>query len=170
MAKDFKTMDQTNAISLIQNAITNEQPQRWADLGCGSGTFTLALNSILSAGSHLIAVDKQSQRLPVEFLKANFEKDDLPLTGLDGILMANSFHYIRDKQKLIKKLEGYFSVTPVFLIVEYDTTRSNPWIPFPLNYQNLQVLFTGLGYSSIVKLAEAASRFGGRMYSSLIRL
>ena len=111
-------MDQTKAISLIQKAITGDQPQRWVDLGSGSGTFTLALQSLLPIGSHLTAVDKQSQKLSVDFLKANFEKDDLPLFDLDGILMANSLHYVRDKTKLIKKLEAYFSGTPTFLIVE----------------------------------------------------
>jgi len=163
-------MDQTKAISLIQKAITGDQPQRWVDLGSGSGTFTLALQSLLPIGSHLTAVDKQSQKLSVDFLKANFEKDDLPLFDLDGILMANSLHYVRDKTKLIKKLEAYFSGTPTFLIVEYDTMRFNPWVPFPINYINLQSLFTTLGYTSITKLTEAPSQFGGQLYSALIRL
>jgi len=163
-------MQQSEAIHLIQNAITGQQPQRWADLGSGSGTFTLALQSLLSPGSQLTAVDKQSQKLPLTFIKADYEKDDLLLSDLDGILMANSLHYIRDKTKLIKKLEAYFLASPTFLIVEYDTTRYNPWVPYPLNYANLHQLFTTLGYTSITKLAEVPSRFGGRMYSALIRL
>jgi hypothetical protein len=163
-------MQQSDAITLIQKAITSDQPQRWADLGCGNGTFTMTLKSILPTGSHITAVDKQTQNLPVEFLKTNFEKDELPLSNLDGILMANSFHYIRDKQNLIKKFEPHFVATPTFLIVEYDTTRFNPWVPYPINYQNLQKLFTTLGYTTITKIAEAPSRFGGRLYSALIRL
>lgn len=161
-------MEPSKAISLIQNAIPTDQPQNWADLGCGAGTFTLALDSILPAGSQLTPIDKQIQNLP-NFIKANFEKDDLPLSGLDGILMANSLHYIRDKQKLVKKLESYFSANPTFLIVEYDTTRFSPWVPYPISYQKLETLFAEMGYSSITKLAELPSRFGGRMYSALIR-
>jgi ubiquinone/menaquinone biosynthesis C-methylase UbiE len=163
-------MQQAEAISLIQKAITSDQPQNWADLGCGSGTFTLALQSLLPIGSQLTAVDKQHQKLPVKFIKADFEKDNLDLANLDGILMANSLHYIRDKTKLIKKLETYFATNPAFLIVEYDTTRFSPWVPYPINYQKLQELFTSLGYGSIAELASVPSRFGGRMYSSLIRL
>lgn len=163
-------MQKSDAISLIQNGITSNQPQRWADLGCGAGTFTLALDSILPTGSHVTAVDKQPQNLPVDFIKANFEKDDLPLSNFEGILMANSFHYIRDKQNLIKRLETYFSANPTLLIVEYDTTRFSPWVPYPINYQKLVTLFTSLSYTSITKIAEAPSRFGGRMYSALIRL
>nr|WP_067057269.1 class I SAM-dependent methyltransferase [Mucilaginibacter sp. L294] len=163
-------MQQTDAIHLIQKAITGNRPQKWADLGSGSGTFTLALKSILPEGSQLTAVDKQDQNLPVPFVKADFEKDDLPLSGLDGILIANAIHYISDKTKLIKKLETYFAGRPMFLIVEYDTTTSNPWVPYPVDYQNLHQLFTNLGYLSITKLAEISSRFGGRMYAALIRL
>lgn len=159
----------SEAISLIQNAITGNQPQYWADLGSGSGTFTTALQKQLPAGSQLIPVDRERQNL-LNFVKADFEKDDLPLSGLDGILMANSFHYISDKIKLIKKLETYFATDPTFLIIEYDTTRSNPWVPYPINYQNLQKLFGGLGYTQIKKLAETPSRYGGSMYSALIRL
>jgi len=129
-----------------------------------------ALNSILPAGSYITTVDKQTQQLSVEFIKANFEKDELPLTSLDGILMANSFHYIRDKQKLIKKLETYFSASPTFLIVEYDTTRLSLWVSYPINFQNLHQLFSTLRYGDINKLSEMPSCFGGRLYSALIRL
>lgn len=163
-------MEHADAIYLIQKAITGTSPQQWADLGSGSGTFTLALKSILPKGSQLTAVDKKNQNLPVPFIKADFEKDELPIKELDGILMANAFHYISDKTKLIRKLETYFAGPPMFLIVEYDTTTSNPWVPYPVNYQNLHQLFTNLGYSSITKLAEIPSRFGGRMYAALIRL
>lgn len=163
-------MQQSDAINLIQKAITSNQPQRWADLGSGTGTFTTALNNILPSGSHITAIDKQSQQLPVDFIKANFANDDLPLINLDGILMANSIHYIRDKQRLIKKLETYFSSSPTFLIVEYDTTRFNPWVPYPISFQNIHQLFQTLGYKNINKLAEMPSRFGGRLYAALIRL
>ena len=161
-------MQQTEASNLIKGAITNHQPQNWADLGCGNGTFTMALQSLLPAGSHITAVDKQYQNLPFNFIKADFKNDKLNLSGLDGILMANSFHYIRDKQKLIKKLETYFANQPYFLIVEYDTTRSSPWVPYPINYQKLEQLFVGFGYSAITKIGEMPSRFGGRMYSAIV--
>ena len=163
-------MQQTEATNLIKGAITTQQPQKWADLGCGSGTFTIALQSLLPTGSQVTAVDKQRQNLPVNFIKADFEKDELNLSGLDGILMANSLHYIRDKQKLVKKLEAYFASRPTFLIVEYDTTRFSPWVPYPINYQKLEQFFVTVGYTAITKLDEMPSRFGGRMYSAVVGL
>jgi len=163
-------MQQSEAIYLIQKTITGDQPQHWAELGSGSGTFTLALQKLLPTGSHLTAVDKQAQKLPVSFIKADFEKDDLDLDDFDGILMANSLHYVRDQAKLIKKLEACFSTMPTFLIVEYNTERASPWVPYPINCQNLLKLFTTLNYTSITQLANLPSRFGGQIYSALIRL
>jgi ubiquinone/menaquinone biosynthesis C-methylase UbiE len=163
-------MKQADAIALLQGAIISDQPQRWADLGCGSGMFTFALQSLLSPGSRITAIDKQTQKLPVDFIKADFENDDLPLFGLNGVLMANSIHYVSDKTRLIKKLENYFKAEPTFLIVEYDTTHSGPWVPFPISYQSLEHLFTNLRYTSIIKLNETRSRFGGHLYSALIHL
>lgn len=42
-------MQHSEAVYLIQKAITSDQPENWADLGCGAGTFTPAVSSILPA-------------------------------------------------------------------------------------------------------------------------
>jgi len=154
-------MKAADAIKLIENGIFEKEPQRWADLGCGTGTFTLALKSLLPADSKVIAVDKERQNLP-DFIQADFINDELVLGPVYGILMANSLHYVKDKPKLIKKLDS-----PKILIVEYDTTRANSWVPYPINFKNLEQLSANLGYQ-ITKLAEHPSRFGGTLYSALV--
>ena len=90
-------MNASDATKLIEKGVTAMQAQRWADLDCGSGTFTRALASLLPAGSKVIAVDKVFQNLP-DFINANFTTDDLQLGHLDGILMANSLHGVKDKR------------------------------------------------------------------------
>jgi trans-aconitate methyltransferase len=165
-------MKKADAVALIHHGIDAREPQHWADLGCGSGTFTDALTELLHAGSLIDAVDRKDQLIlpPVNFIKANFETQVLPLHNLDGILMANSLHFVKDKQALIHKLETYFSASPAFLIVEYDTERTNPWVPYPISFQKLTTLFTGLGYTSILKLAERPSVYNSAgMYSALIK-
>jgi trans-aconitate methyltransferase len=165
-------MKQTDAIALISKGVEIGVPQRWADLGCGSGTFTAALLHLLPAGSQIEAIDRQRQQLniPVGFTMANFETDDLKLTALDGILMANSLHYVRDKKKLIGKLEAYFSGSRNFLIVEYDTDSANPWVPYPLSFSSLTTLFNELDYQQITKLTERPSAYNrAKIYAALIQ-
>ncbi|WP_221269422.1 class I SAM-dependent methyltransferase [Mucilaginibacter sp. X5P1] len=165
-------MRDEDAISLIEKAISGHELQVWADLGCGSGTFTKALNSLLPTGSHIIAVDREKQQLDlpnVDFMRANFEWDDLKLSGLNGILMANAIHYVAEKAALIRKLEPMFTGSPRFIMIEYDIDRANPWVPFPITFKQLQTLFGTLGYHKIVKVSERPSAYrSGNMYCALI--
>ncbi|UOE46301.1 class I SAM-dependent methyltransferase [Mucilaginibacter sp. SMC90] len=166
-------MQQSEATILIQKGITNEFPQNWIDLGCGNGTFTLSLANLLPLESHITAFDKTSQQLPysingikIDFRKADFIDEQIAVSPLDGILMANSLHFVADKTKLIKQLENIFKGNPKFLIVEYDTTTASPWVPYPISYQKLNQEFNQLGYRTD-KLAEMPSKFGGIIYSAL---
>jgi len=166
-------MQQSEAIALIKKGITGEYPQHWADLGCGTGTFTLALASLLPPESYITAIDKSHQHFPdfsngikIGFRKADFVNEPITVSPLDGILMANSLHFVANKPKLIRQLENTFRNSPQFLIVEYDTIRSNPWVPYPISFHGLDSEVTGLGYQTL-KLAESPSRFGGIIYSAL---
>ncbi|MFZ0455326.1 MAG: class I SAM-dependent methyltransferase [Ignavibacteriaceae bacterium] len=167
-----------DAIDLIRNdALSKTCAQTWADLGCGSGTFTKALANLLPDNSIIYAVDKnrsdlinvgRNEKIKVEKIDADFINDDLPL-NLDGILMANSLHYVEEKSPFIKKIEKNFKSDSLFLIVEYDMDISNHWVPFPLSYNSLKLLFENEGYNSIKKLKERASLYRRtNIYSALI--
>ena len=150
-------MDLKTAISLIRSPhIKSNAATNWADLGCGSGLFTKALSTLLQTGSKVAAVDKDTSALKkvgvvngisLERLHADFISDDLPLQNLDGILMANALHFVKDKSAFIQRLRSYVNKTASFLIVEYDTARSNPWVPYPLRVEGWQKLFGETGYS-----------------------
>lgn len=166
-------MTHEEAVSFIKNAVKGDQLQYWADLGCGSGTFTRALAALLPEGSPITAVDRQKQRLDidgVDFVCADFVKDELQLEELDGILIANALHYVADKAGLITRLEPLFSGAPCFIIIEYDTDRRSPWVPYPLPFEKLKLLFSLLGYRSVVKTSERRSAYGsGNMYCARIQ-
>lgn len=160
----------------VKDKLAHTKFQRWADLGCGDGVFTELLAVILPFQSEIFAVDNKFQKLnsamgnevAVNFQKADFEKDELNLHNLNGIMMANSFHYIRDKEKLIEKLEAYFVEKKQFLIVEYDTDSANQWVPFPINFEKLKELFYKFGYQSVEKLNVRKSNYGGEMYIAFV--
>lgn len=170
-------MTNQEAIELIGGGANGEHAQYWVDLGCGAGTFTKALATMLPAHSKITGVDKNSQQLPpqmgnqvsIKFIEADFETEALEVAGLDGILMANSLHFIRDKESLIRRLENHFSTGRRFLIVEYDTTASNRWVPYPIDFHGLKSLFDRVGTYSISKLGERKSFYGPAMlYGALV--
>jgi SAM-dependent methyltransferase len=127
-------MKNSEATALIRTPIIGRaQPQSWCDLGCGSGTFTTALAQLLASGStiHSVDLDKGAlERIPDQYHGVTIRKvlgdlrsSSLRLPSADGILMANSLHFIEDQHLLLKKL---LSVTGRFLIVEYERSRPTP--------------------------------------------
>jgi len=159
-------MKHADAVTLIRKGISTNDVQRWAELGCGNGVFTLALASLLPPGSEIFGYDLRRQSLPasqngvdIHFDQLDFDKEDLPVSKLNGVLMANSLHYVKDKANLITRL-----AVPKFLIVEYESRSANPWVPYPIMSEQLISLYNDLGYRAD-KLSSMPSRFGGRIYS-----
>jgi SAM-dependent methyltransferase len=137
------------------------------------------LARMLAPGSTLYAIDKEAGMAAgltgngVHILpkKLNFIDDDLGLSALDGILMANAMHYVADKNKFIRSMDRYLKPDCKWLIVEYDTDIPIPrWVPFPLSFNALKLLFNKAGYGFIQKLNERASVYGrSNMYAALVQ-
>ncbi|WP_420147709.1 class I SAM-dependent methyltransferase [Spirosoma sp.] len=172
-------MQLADALELIDNQrIGTNGIQHWADLGCGTGLFTQALASLLPNESVIYAIDRQAQprntspdghSVRIDFIRADFEVELPTLPKLDGLLMANALHYVADKKRFLERIVPRLSDRALVLIVEYETTRSNPWVPFPITYRQLGDLFSGIGFSTIQKLGERPSAYGqGNMYAALL--
>ena len=168
-------MELLKAIKLIQHNAHKEKSV-WADLGCGDGLFTNALSHLLIEGSLIYAVDKNKNALKkvetkneiaVDKFAFDFVNDDLPFTNLSGILMANSFHFIKDKNAFIKKAFQCLHKDGYLLMVEYDTNVSNFWVPYPISFTSLKEFFKHHNCLT-EKLNEMPSRFNGVIYSAII--
>ena len=172
-------MNREDATEFILFENKNPLPQLWLDLGCGTGLFTLALAGNLPAASKIIAIDKDGKALrkipatvnnvTIQTLAADFVYDALDVKEVDGILIANSLHYVKDKETLLKKLISSVKTNGVFLIVEYDRQAGNQWVPYPLTIDAAKALFRNLGYPGFHVLNKRPSVFGGYyMYAAII--
>ncbi len=170
-------MDINDAVKLLEPGVSNKIVGKWADLGAGEGFFTNALANLIAAGSIIYAVDSNSKALnkiqidsTIELITivANIEKDELPLHDLDGILMANALHFVRNKSAFIKKAQLYLKSEGKFVIVEYDTNTANRWVPYPISFTACHDFFSALGYT-ITKIGEQPSIYNNAgMYCALI--
>jgi SAM-dependent methyltransferase len=163
------------ATELIRmDKIAGARAQTWCDLGCGTGTFTLALATLLPPGSVIHAIDKDAgslSRIPDRYRKVTIRKQvvdlrerDLSLPALDGVLMANLLHFIKRQRSFVAWLR---TLSERLLVVEYDGRRPSPWVPYPLSFPALQRMLLERGFTEIAKLGTRASRFGGEIYSAL---
>jgi len=171
-------MIQTEAIAMIQcPEIETSGAKNWLDLGSGNGTFTRALASLLPSGSGIHAMDQNQSALnsipdtlgTVAIIKhyGNFLFDPWP-NKLDGLLMANALHFVKNKDSFLLRAFAALPPKGTFLLVEYDLTRVNQWVPYPLNFKTATKLFHDAGFSSIRKLNERPSVFNSAMMYSVI--
>ena len=164
---------------LARSGVAALGPTTWADLGCGTGTFTLALAELLAAGSAIHAIDRDGsalRRIPsahngvrITTHRSDFTSRTWPVGNLDGLLMANSLHYVDDQATFIRACEPRMTSPRRFLIVEYDTEEASRWVPYPVGQSRLTELFTAAGYSSIRVLRSCPSVFRrAALYAALV--
>lgn len=168
-------MDHADHVRLLREGVT--RGGTWADLGAGTGAFTVALAELVGAGGEVIAVDRDRGALreleralrgegaAVRTLGADFTKP-IELPALDGVVMANSLHFVRDKAPVLALVRRLLQASGRLLLVEYDADRGNQWVPYPLSFETWRALADTSGFSDTRKLATVPSRFLGRILSA----
>lgn len=145
--------------------ISGSRPEVWADLGCGDGTFTLALAALLPGGSTIHAMDREPtvlaslphrhQDVGIHPHVGDFTSVPWPFPAVDGILMANSLHYVTDPLDFLRRALGA-PRRPRLLLVEYDTERANRWVPYPLSQARARRMLAEAGLK-VTPLGTTAS-------------
>lgn len=174
-------MDHRDHVRLLREGVQGGG-KTWADLGSGEGAFTLALADLLGPTGSIYTVDRDARALQVQAralrdafpsvgvvpLVADFTRTlELPL--LDGIVMANSLHFEREKLAVLRLIGGYIRPAGRLVLVEYDTDHGNPWVPFPLSFRSWASLANEAGFRDTQRLASVPSRFLGSIYSAMSR-
>ena len=169
-------MNRADLVGLIDGGVT-ERGGRWADLGAGEGAFTLALADLLGPGAHITAVDRDAgalrnlagEKFPgvkVETKVGDFTRP-LDLSNLDGIVMANSLHFVRNKAPVLQAVRGMLRPGGKLIVVEYGTDRGNPWVPHPFTFEQWQRMAAQAGFEKTRLLRTIPSRHLGSMYSAV---
>jgi SAM-dependent methyltransferase len=152
----------------------------WADLGSGTGAFTLALADLLGPGGTIHSVDRDpgALRTQAEALVRWFPSlelhqhvgdfsQPLGLPSLDGVVMANSLHFVRDKVPVLEIVRGALRDGGRLVLVEYDVDIGNPWVPHPVSFASWRSLAAEAGFRDTHKLAAVPSRFLRSIYSAV---
>jgi ubiquinone/menaquinone biosynthesis C-methylase UbiE len=148
-------MEHSVAMDLIRPGI-DASLLKWADLGAGSGTFTFALADLLKPECSIVAMDTDAaamKPIPPVFnnvnilkVKSDFNIYDFGLAEFDGLIIANALHFVENKLSLFRKLRKAMSPQGRVIIIEYDTTNSSRWIPWPQDFDSLCELEGDAGF------------------------
>lgn len=152
----------------------------WVDMGAGDGTFTRALVELLGPAGRIYAVDRNARAiasvrrwaareapnviaLDGDFAES-FELRDVTMGTLDGMLFANSLHYLSKPAPILARLSTWLRRGGRVVFVEYDRRGANRWVPYPIPRAALPVLAAASGLSTPVFTASRPSSFSGELY------
>src|SRR5947207_14665437 len=171
-------MDHADHVRLIRGAVG--PGETWLELGSGTGAFTLALADLLGPGGtiHSVDADRKSLLVQAEAVHGRFPAVRLeqrtadftrPLgfAGMDGVLMANALHFVRDKAPVLALIRSYLKSGGRFVLVEYDADRGNHWVPHPIGYTTWLAVAPSAGFTQTRSLGRVPSRFLGAIYSAV---
>jgi SAM-dependent methyltransferase len=140
----------------------------------------MALADLLGPGAEITAVDRDAsalrrlademgRRFPatrIDTLVADFRRP-LPIAGLDGVVMANSLHFLRDKSSVLASVKAMLRPGGRLIVVEYGSDRGNPWVPHPFTYARWERMAGEAGFEGTRQLGTVPSRYLGSMYSAV---
>jgi ubiquinone/menaquinone biosynthesis C-methylase UbiE len=154
-------VEHTEMVALIRGGVALAGGV-WADLGAGTGNFTWALRDLLGPQGTIYALDRDRRAIERQHaaiaqvgepsativpLQADFTRS-LDLPPLDGVLMANALHFVRDQPAALALIAGYLRPGGRLLVVEYELAEPRAWVPFPVPFERFQTLVAQAGLAS----------------------
>ena len=108
------------------------------------------------------------ERAGISVLHADVSRP-LGLSGLDGVLMANVLHFVRDAGEVLALSVSYLRPGGRLVLVEYEGRRASPWVPYPVSSARFDELAGEAGLTRPEGVARRPSAFGGEMYVAVAR-
>jgi SAM-dependent methyltransferase len=172
-------MNHADHVALIRRGVEGAGP-RWLELGAGGGAFTLALADVLGQGADILASDRDARimsaigtRVRIQFPQARVRtrvfdfSDAIPYGPFDGVLAANSLHYVRDRDLTLRSIRLSLVPEGRLVVVEYDADRGNPWVPHPFSFETWRAEALAAGFEEPQLIHRVPSRFLGAIYGAV---
>jgi ubiquinone/menaquinone biosynthesis C-methylase UbiE len=172
-------MDVNDAVALLRDAVGNDTGI-WADLGAGTGTFTRALARLLDPGSTIYAVDDDASAVaalrglattsPARIIPVRADLTralELPGLGaklLDGVLFANSLHFVPNAERVLMEFARRVRIGGRVVVVEYDRRAPSRWVPYPIQASHWPQLAASAGLTDAGVTATRPSAYAGVLY------
>jgi SAM-dependent methyltransferase len=174
-------VDHRDHVGLIRDGVAGSG-SRWLELGAGEGAFTLALADLLGAGASIVALDRDAAALErlagavprlfpdreLRTVVGDF-RDSLPAGPFDGVLAANSLHFLDDPVDVLRRIVPVLEPAGRLVVVEYDADRGNPWVPHPFSSARFADLALAAGLVEPEVIGRVPSRFLGAIYAATAR-
>jgi ubiquinone/menaquinone biosynthesis C-methylase UbiE len=129
----------------------------WIDAGCGNGTYTFPLATLVS---QVIALDRNKNNL--SYLESKISTQTNIITQqfdfhqpswyeylVDGIFFGFSLHYDPIHENALEHAYQQLKEGGKLVIIEYSSTKSVPWVPYPIPLQKLIPILKDLSYDNI---------------------
>jgi SAM-dependent methyltransferase len=166
-----------DALALLRAAVPAADGAVWADLGAGTGVFTRALAALVGPGGHVYAVDVDDAALAVvrawaaaarpapaiTVMRADLSRP-LVLPPLDGAVMANVLHFLRDAEAVLAGVAAHLRPVGRLVLIEYEGRRPSRWVPYPVSAVRFRELAAAVGLTPPEVVATRPSAFGGELY------
>jgi ubiquinone/menaquinone biosynthesis C-methylase UbiE len=173
-------MNESDAMDLLRPAVAPAPGAHWADLGAGTGTFTRALAALLGPDAHLYPLDADGRALRsirawadktpdgprIRILHGDFTRR-MPLPPLDGIVMANALHFVRDQAAALALAASYLRPGGRLVVIEYENRPASRWVPHPVSSARFAELAADAGLTPPRVVARRPSAYGGEMYVAM---
>ncbi len=130
----------------VMQALALRPGERVADIGAGSGNFTLRVARAVGPSGQVLAIDINPDILEsldrsvkeaglTNVTSVRVEKDDpkLPAGGVDTILMVDTLHYVSGRDAYAKKLCAGLAPGGRVVVIDYTPKpwSERPWGPPP---------------------------------------
>jgi ubiquinone/menaquinone biosynthesis C-methylase UbiE len=172
-------MDHRDHVALIRAGVAGAGAH-WLELGAGDGAFTLALADVIGEGASIVALDRDrralerlADRMARRFADTRLEpldgdmRRDIPAGPFDGILAANSLHFVDDLAPVLAASHRAIRPGGRLVVVEYDADAGNTWVPHPFSFARWRSIAVEAGFDEPTLIHRVPSRFLGAIYGAV---